>query len=98
MKTKRIAVFILVSVFVAEMLFSVAYIAFEFNHKCSGEDCPICHELRICADFIYTVGLFIIVYSISSELLIRVDKSCSSIKEFRFAVPSPIDLRVKLSN
>ncbi len=33
------------------MLFSAFFVSKEFNHNCTGEDCPICEMVAICENF-----------------------------------------------
>lgn len=39
------------------MLSSVAYIAAESDHDCTGVDCPICHQINICENLLKSIGL-----------------------------------------
>ena len=39
------------------MLSSVAYIAAESDHDCTGVDCAICHQLQACENLLRSMGL-----------------------------------------
>ena len=35
---------------------SAAYISREVHHTCTGDNCPICHEIQICQQILNTTG------------------------------------------
>jgi hypothetical protein len=87
-----VAVLILFSLF-----FSIYFVALKTNHECTGEDCPICHEIQSCLQTIRTlivtipataVMVAVLFYLVQSTLLI------SAPIIFRTLV----SLKVKLSN
>ena len=39
------------------MLSSVAYIAAEAGHDCTGADCAICHQIHVCENLLQSIGL-----------------------------------------
>ena len=39
------------------MLSSLAYVAAESDHDCTGVDCPICHQINICENLLKSIGL-----------------------------------------
>ena len=39
------------------MLSSVAYIAAEAGHDCTGADCAICHQINVCENLLKSIGL-----------------------------------------
>ena len=39
------------------MLSSVAYIAAESDHDCTGVDCAICHQINVCENLLKSIGL-----------------------------------------
>ena len=39
------------------MLSSVAYIAAEAGHDCTGADCAICHQIHVCENLLKSIGL-----------------------------------------
>lgn len=69
-KKKMIAMFISV-IFVFVMLSSLFYIAKEENHKCTGEDCPICSCLHQAERTLKNLGTGLIVsFSLNSIVII----------------------------
>ena len=56
-KKSRLITGLLAAVLAAVMLSSAVYIAVEANHNCSGEDCAICHQLRVCENLLKSIGL-----------------------------------------
>lgn len=62
-KFKRyLALFILVAV-VSVLFYFVSYEASHSVHKCSGENCPICHELHIARSVVKQLETGIILQS-----------------------------------
>ena len=39
------------------MLSSVAFIAAEAGHDCTGADCAICHQINVCENLLKSIGL-----------------------------------------
>ena len=39
------------------MLSSVAYIAAESDHECTGVDCAICHQINVCENLLKSIEL-----------------------------------------
>ena len=39
------------------MLSSIAYIAVESDHDCTGVDCAICHQINACENLLKSIGL-----------------------------------------
>ena len=48
---------LLAVVLVFVMLSSVAYIAAESDHDCTGADCAICHQIHVCENLLKSIGL-----------------------------------------
>lgn len=55
-KKRRIVAAAVCIVLLAAMLFSAAYIILEADHHCTGDGCPICHEIQICQQVLHTMG------------------------------------------
>lgn len=49
-KHKKALVFLVCFIYVFTFFFSVLFIAAEASHHCSGANCPICAEMRVCAN------------------------------------------------
>ncbi|MCR5347606.1 MAG: hypothetical protein K6E38_07500 [Fretibacterium sp.] len=58
---KRLGAGVLAALFVLVALFSVAFIAVEAEHDCTGEDCPICRQMAVCANAL-KFGLVLAVF------------------------------------
>lgn len=79
------------------MLSSVIYIAVESGHDCSGEDCPICYHISICANTLKSVGL--IAAAVTQVVLIGIfDLSLLSSARRLASHTTLVSLKVKLSN
>ena len=77
------------------MLSSVAYIAAESDHECTGVDCAICHQINVCENLLKSIGLAgsatvaAILY-----ILCRIIPSCIEVAR-TFTL---VSLKVKLSD
>ena len=57
MKEKhRFAAVLMCVILTAVILLSSFYIVEEAHHDCTGQNCPICHEIQLCVQFLNTVG------------------------------------------
>ncbi len=55
-KRNRAAARLLSAVILFAVILSVLFIAEEAGHDCTGESCPICHEIRVCARMLNLLG------------------------------------------
>lgn len=55
-RQKRFLGMLLAAMLAFAVLFSVAYVAEEVNHDCSGAGCAVCQQLSMCEDLLKTVG------------------------------------------
>ena len=55
-RKKRFLTMLLAAVLGAAVLFSVAYIAEEVNHECTGTGCAVCQQISVCESLLKTVG------------------------------------------
>lgn len=79
------------------MFFSTVYIIREADHNCTGENCPICHEIQICRQILNTVGtaaLGAAVVSFASVFLTVL----APVHRRESAAVTLISLKVKLSD
>ena len=67
--TKRIGALILFIGLSLIMSVSLAFIAFEAEHDCCGEDCPICRTIAVNIHLIRTLGLALLM--LAAVLLLR---------------------------
>ena len=79
------------------MLSSVAYIAAESDHDCTGVDCAICHQINVCENLLKSIGLAgsaAATVAAILYILCRIIPSCTEVAR-TFTL---VSLKVKLSN
>ena len=79
------------------MLSSVAYIAAEADHDCTGVDCAICHQINACENLLKNIGLAGFAAAAAAVLLYvlcRIISSCTEVIH-TFTL---VSLKVKLSD
>lgn len=96
-KKRRIAAMAMCLALLLVMFFSTVYMIREADHNCTGENCPICHEIRICRQILNTVGTAVLgaaVFSFASVFL----TALTSAHRRESAAVTLISLKVKLSD
>ena len=79
------------------MLSSVAYIAAEAGHDCTGADCAICHQIHVCENLLKSIGLAGFAAAAAAAILYilcRIIPSCAEVAR-TFTL---VSLKVKLSD
>ena len=79
------------------MLSSVAYIATEAGHDCTGADCAICHQINVCENLLKSIGLAGSAAAAAAAIryvLCRILSSCTEVAR-TFTL---VSLKVKLSD
>ena len=79
------------------MLSSVAYIAAEADHDCTGVDCAICRQINACENLLKSIGLTGSAAATAAAILYilcRIVSSCPKIAR-AFTL---VSLKVKLSD
>ena len=79
------------------MLSSVAYIAAESDHDCTGVDCAICHQINACENLLRGMGLAdaaVVAAAAVGYVLCRIIPSCTEVAR-TFTL---VSLKVKLSD
>ena len=79
------------------MLSSVAYIAAESDHECTGVDCAICHQINVCENLLKSIGLAGSAAAAAAParyILCRILSSCTEAAR-AFTL---VSLKVKLSD
>ena len=97
MNRKRTLAAIISVLLAAVFALSLAYLAVEADHHCTGEDCPICHNIQVCIRVLTgTVGVCVLGALILQSAAARAASFVSRIA----ALPArtPVSLKVKLSN
>ena len=79
------------------MLSSVAYIAAESDHECTGVDCAICHQIHVCENLLKSIGLAGSAAAAAAAIRYILCRSLSSCTETACAF-TLVSLKVKLSD
>ena len=79
------------------MLSSVAYIAAESDHDCTGVDCAICHQISVCENLLKSLGLAGAAAAISAAFTYTVCRAILPCAEMNGTL-TLVALKVKLSN
>lgn len=93
---KRALTLVLAIVLIGCMLCAVSAIAFEGDHDCCGDDCPVCALINLCENVIKALGVVFAVVLLSGAILFILPRFRNSMGFCR--VVSPVYLKVKLSN
>ena len=88
---------LLAVVLVFVMLSSVAYIAAESDHDCTGVDCAICHQISVCENLLKSLGLAGAAAAISAAFTYTVCRAILPCAEMNGTL-TLVALKVKLSN
>ena len=79
------------------MLSSVAYIAAEADHDCTGADCATCHQINVCENLLKNIGFAgsaVATAAAILHILCRIVPSCTEVAR-AFTL---VSLKVKLSD
>ena len=79
------------------ILFSIAFVAIEADHDCTGDGCTVCHQIYTCQKLLDQLG----AAALPAMLAIAAARICTFIAvrpQWTICVPSPVDFKVKLSN
>ena len=79
------------------MLSSVAYIAAEADHDCTGVDCAICHQINACENLLKNIGLTGSAVATAAAILYILCRIIPSCTEFARTF-TLVSLKVKLSD
>ena len=93
---KRIAVITVSLIMALSLLFSVAYIAAEAEHDCTGEECVICARIEVCVNTLRSAVFCAVFCALIISLSAGVFSALPEITE-RFVLPTPVGLKVKIS-
>ena len=88
---------VLAAVLAVVMLSSMAYIAVEADHDCSGEDCAICHQIGVCENLLKSLGLAGAAAAITAAFTYTMCKAILPCTE-TIDTLTLVSLKVKLSN
>lgn len=96
-KASRVLAILFAVLFVCTMLTSVLFLAFEADHDCSGEDCPVCAQIAACQNLLKTLfgaACGLLAVAVTRRLCTRF----WSLQKNRSRFATPIHLKVKLLN
>ena len=79
------------------MLSSVAYIAADSDHECTGVDCAICHQIGVCENLLKSLGLAGAAAAISAAFTYTMCRAVLPCTEM-IGTLTLVALKVKLSN
>ncbi len=91
-----IAIFVAVALSFT-MLFSTIYIAKEQHHECHGAECPVCHNIARCEQFLnhISTGLIHLAISVVAVMIVSIilPKENENISH-----PTLVSFKVRLDN
>lgn len=96
-KQRRHAAWILLIGFLLAVLVSLAFCAEEVNHDCTGADCAVCAQLKLCENVLRT-GKDGSGQSVRTLALHVADVVLLSLCSPLLLIKTPIHLKVKLSD
>ena len=79
------------------MLFSHIYIANEYHHDCTGEECPICQCIAECEAFVNQISTGVILFIAIAAVIFAVSKTVQSFKG-DFLSNTLVSFKVRLNN
>lgn len=79
-------------------IFSVAYIALEKNHKCSGTDCSICFVINIAEQNLKLLSLFVASVIICSHQIKNSKTLSDFTNKFYFTYNTLVSQKIRLNN
>ena len=91
-----VAVFVAV-VLILTMLFSKYYVIREQHHECHGVECPICHNISVCEQFLNQISTGLIHLAISVVAVMIVTVVLLSEVE-NLSRPTLVSFKVRLDN
>lgn len=96
-KNRRTAAILLTILIIFSLFFSAFFIAAETEHDCTGDNCPICHEIQVCLQTLNTIGtalgVTVTVFAVIRFLVIRIAAVFR-----RFVSRTLVSLKVKMSD
>lgn len=79
------------------VFFSKLYIAEEFVHDCSGEECPICQTIAECEAFINKISTGLVMFVAAFLMVISLSKIVATVNE-AVCLATPVAKKVRLNN
>ena len=79
------------------MLSSIAYIAVESDHDCTGVDCAICYQINVCQNILKNLSLAVCAAAFAAAFTYTLCRSISACTESARTF-TLVSLKVKLSD
>ena len=79
------------------MLSSVAYIAAEADHDCTGADCATCHQIYACENLLKNIGLAVSAAAFAAAFTYTLCRGISVCTDYAQSY-TLVSLKVKLSD
>ncbi|MCR4600496.1 MAG: hypothetical protein K5767_01975 [Clostridia bacterium] len=95
-KQRRTALAVCIGI-VAIVLLSMAFVAVESDHQCTGPDCPVCASLQAVAEGMNQLGLgLIMVSAVAAPISVM---SCYRIRTAQgSSCGTPVDRKVRMND
>ena len=98
-KQRRMLAWAAALLIVALVSLSALFIATHAAHDCTGEDCAVCAELKVCGSAVRGLGKAVAAVAVSVILLKLAEVLCSFTRIRCFAAPaSLVSLKIRLNN
>ena len=98
MKEKhRFAAVLMCVILTAVILLSSFYIVEEAHHDCTGQNCPICHEIQLCIQMLNTACGAVVIAAVTLLTAFKTSlmRACMGLNDRRATL---VSLKVKLSD
>ncbi len=95
LKTKLI-IFIVTIIFIATIILSVFYEAYEFNHICNDADCPVCECIHQAEAILRTISsghLAIMMIAVTTNIIFS-----STFTKPILAYATPVSFKIRLND
>ena len=96
MKKNEFLYFVLCLLICAGLVFSYSFIATEFNHECSAEECHICLEIEACLKAISDIACGVFAACTSIKVVLHILELCKAENKGR-SVSTLVSLKIKLT-
>ena len=82
----------------AAVLFSVFFLVAETHHHCTGDNCPVCEEIKIVGSFLNGLKAALLAAAVFAALRLGAQRAAVLWERQENVRLSPVDLQVKLLN
>ena len=94
---KRFAAVIMCIMLVLSIFTAYFYIVSRAHHECTGQDCPICHEIQLCIQMLNTACGAVVIAAVTLLTVFKTSlmRACMGLNDRRATL---VSLKVKLSD